>query len=143
MVDDQFVKGFDALIAELKELAPNIEKNSLRTGIHKAAQFMKEKVRDAAPQKTGRLKANIGAKRRRGNRYEVVSSVIGPFYARFVEKGHTLKRGKNTIGHVPANPFIQRTFEANKEAVVEVAKKAGVEAIQKTVAKLRAKMPKV
>lgn len=149
MVDDQFVKGLDALISELKDLPANIEKNALRTSVFKAAQFMRDKVKEAAPARTGKLKASIKAKRSRGSREEVAAGVTGSFVARWVEKGHTLKshgRSKGSrqiVGHVPANPFILRAFEANQEGALAIARKAIVEAIGKQIAKLRAKMPKI
>ncbi len=156
---DDFVKGLDALLAEMKELAPNIEKESLRTGVFRAAQFMRDRLKEAAPvsggdpPKGGRFKAyppgtlrrSLKAKRRRGTRGEAAAGVTGAFYARWVEHGHVLKsHGKNgqVIGHVPPNPFIRGTFEANKEQAMEEVRKGVLEQVRKRMEKLRAKMPK-
>jgi HK97 gp10 family phage protein len=158
-VADDFVKGLDDLLKELKEMSPNIEKESLRTGIFRAAQFMRDKVKDAAPISDGArprggrfrnllpgdLKRSIKAKRRRGTKTEAAAGVSGNFYAKFVEFGHVLKGhrpNREILGHVPANPFIARTFEANKDGAIEEVRKGVLEQIKKRIAKLRSKMPK-
>jgi HK97 gp10 family phage protein len=159
---DDFVKGLDDLLAALKDLPGNIEKNSLRTGVFRGAQFLRDKVSDAAPisdgypPKGGRmrkyppgtLKKSIKAKRRRGTKQEAAAGITGAFYAKWVEKGHTLKShgrkaDRKVVGHVPPHPFIQQTFEANKDQVLEVMRKGFAEAVGKALARLRSKMPKI
>jgi HK97 gp10 family phage protein len=157
---DEFVKGLDELMAELKDLPGNIEKGALRTSMFRAAQFMRDKVKEAAPISSGEppkgkrfakyppgtLRKSIKAKRRRGTATEAAAAITGAFYAKWVEFGHVLKGhkpGKVTLGQVAPNPFILNAFEANKEAALEVARKGLVEEIAKRIARLRSRMPKV
>ena len=135
MADDPYIKGLAELLSELRELPGNIEKNALRTGVFRAAQFLRDRIKDAAPISSGNppkgqkfrekyppgtLKKSIKAKRRRGTREEVAAGITGAFYAKWVEFGHLIKsHGRNkgdrqVLGHVPANPFIARTYESSK-----------------------------
>jgi HK97 gp10 family phage protein len=159
---DDFVKGLDDLLAALKDLPGNIEKTSLRTGLFRGAQLLRDKIKDAAPISSGyppkggrmakylpgTLKKSIKAKRRRGTRQEAAAGITGAFYARWVEEGHTLKsHGKKmdreVIGHVPPNPFIRQTFETNKEAALEEMRRGFAEGVKKALDRLRSKMPKI
>lgn len=157
---DEFVKGLDALLSEFKELAPRIEQESLRTGVFRAAQFLRDRVKEAAPVSSGEppkggrfkkfppgtLRKSFKAKRRRGEKGVVAAGLTGAFYAKFVEFGHTLKGhrpNREELGHVPANPFIRHAFEANQEQAMEVVRKGVLEQIQKRMERLRAKGPKV
>jgi HK97 gp10 family phage protein len=158
---DEFVKGLNELMTELKKLPGNVSQNGLRTGIFRAAQFMRDRVKETAPVSSGNppkgrairekyppgtLRKTLKAKRRRGSKTEVAAGVTGVFYAKFVEFGHVLKSHgrkkdqREVIGHVPANPFIARAFEGNKEKAIEEMKKGIVESIQKQLAKRRAKI---
>lgn len=156
---DDFVKGLDALLSELKDLAPNIEKESLRTGVFRAAQSLRDKIKAVAPVSSGTppkggrfkeytpgtLRKSIKAKRRRGTRTEAAAGITGAFYAKWVELGHVLKGhkpNKEDLGHVPGTYFIRNTFEANKEAIVEEVRKGALEQIKKKIERLRSKMPK-
>lgn len=158
---DDVVKGLDELVAALKDLPGNIEKGALRTGVFRGAQFLRDRVKEAAPISSGyppkggrmkkyvpgTLKKSFKAKRRRGTRTEAAAGITGAFYAKWVEKGHTLKshgpkRQREVIGHVPPNPFIQRTFEANKEQALEVMRRGFAEGVGKALERLRSKMPK-
>lgn len=153
---EEFLKGLGNLTAALKDIAPNIEKNALRTGIFRAAQFMRDKAKENAPASSGEppkggrfkkyppgtLRASLKAKRARGEKGEVRAGVTGAFYAKWVEFGHVLKGhkpGRETLGHIPANPFLLRTFEENKDEVVQTMKKGILEAIEKGIKKFRDK----
>lgn len=163
MSNDPYIKGLTELLSELRELPGNIEKNALRTGVFRAAQMMRDRLKSAAPMSSGMppkgkkfrekyppgtLKRSIRAKRRRGTKDEVAAGITGAFYAKWVEFGHFLKtKGKRkserqVIGHVPANPFIARTYETSKEDAMLEVRKGILEAIKKQIEKLRAKMPK-
>lgn len=163
MADDPYIKGLAELLSELRELPGNIEKNALRTGVFRAAQLMRDRLKAAAPMSSGvppkgkkfrekyppgTLRKSIRAKRRRGTRDEVAAGITGAFYAKWVEFGHFLKStgkrksDRQVIGHVAANPFIARTYEATKEEAMQEVRKGILEAIAKQVEKLRAKMPK-
>jgi HK97 gp10 family phage protein len=163
MADDPYIKGLAELLSELRDLPGNIEKNALRTGIFRAAQLMRDRLKAAAPMSSGNppkgkkfrekyppgtLKKSIKAKRRRGTREEVAAGITGAFYAKWVEFGHMIKShgrkkaDRQVLGHVPANPFIARTYEASKEEALQEVRRGILDAIGKQVEKLRAKMPK-
>ncbi|MBX9580480.1 MAG: HK97 gp10 family phage protein [Gemmataceae bacterium] len=160
MADDMFIKGADELIQALKDLPLELNKAELRAGLVKGAQFLRDRIREAAPvsdnvpprggrfkgMKPGNLRRSIKARGRRGTRTEAAAAVTGPFYAKWVEFGHTLKsHGKKAdrrvIGHVPANPFIRTTVEANKEAVVDEVRKGVVAYLARRFQRLRGKRP--
>ncbi len=161
MADDDVIKGLDPLLEALKTLAPNVEKDALRTGVFRGAQFLRDKVREAAPVssgsppkggrmarfKPGTLRKSIRAKRRRGTRTEAAAGITGAFYAKWVELGHTLKShgkkaNRTVIGHVPANPFIRNAFEANKDLAMDEMRKGFAEGVNKVLGKLNGKGPK-
>ena len=152
--NDEFLKGLGELLAELKQIAATVQNNALCTGVFRAAQMMRDKAKANAPVSSGdppkggrfakytpgTLRDSLKAKRRRGSRTEVAAGVTGAFYAKWVEFGHTLvghKPDKKVLGHVPANPFLRRTFEENQKDAVDVMKQGIVEAIRKRVDKLK------
>lgn len=162
MADDDFVKGLDGLLEELKGLPGNIEANALRASVLEAAHLMSGVVAQEAPISSpedaqrrggrfkglapGYLKQSFHAKKVRPKKGEVAAGVKGAFYAKMVEFGHLLKsHGKNgrTIGHVPANNFIRRAFEKNKEWAMDVMRRSVVAEIKKRIAKAKAKEAKL
>jgi HK97 gp10 family phage protein len=162
MADDRWVKGVDELTAALKDLPLGLSKGDLRAGLVKGAQFLRDRLREAAPVSDnvpprggrfkglapGTLRRSFRAKGRRGTRTEAAAGVSGAFYAKWVEFGHTLKsHGKKAdrqvIGHVPANPFIRTTFEAHKEAVMEEVRKGIVGYLSRRFARLRQHRPRL
>jgi HK97 gp10 family phage protein len=139
---DEPIKGLKDLLADLQALPANMQKNSLRTSIFKGAQDLAAKVAAAAPVNTGSLKESIKAKRSRGKAGEVAAGIGGNYITKWVEFGHLLTKGKRrnggkVVGHVPANPFIARTFEANKESLVNAIREGLAGAIEKGMRKLK------
>lgn len=156
---DEIVKGLDVLTAALQELPKNLQANALRTAVFRAAQELRDRVRDAAPISSGdppkgkkfakfppgTLGNSIKAKRRRGEQGQVTASVTGVHYAKWVEFGHMLRGhrpGRVELGHVPANPFVRRTAMAFQDQAIDIMKKGLAEAIDKQKQKLAAKLPK-
>ena len=157
------LRGLDELLNLLGNLSPNIQKNVMRTAVFRAAQMFRNEVRAGAPvgdgdpkkggrfaqYPTGTLKKSFRAVRGRVDETGAKAGIKGIFYARFVEFGHTLKThgktkgSRQVIGHVPANNFIQRAFEANQERAVEVVKEAILPEVKKQMEKAMSKMPKV
>ena len=134
---ENVIKGLPELIKELQELPKRMEQNVLRTAIFRAAQFLRDRIKEAAPvydgypprggrfagMKPGGLKASIVAVRRRGAKGEVAAGVGGPWYTRLVEYGHALKTHgskKRVVGHVPANPFVRSTAERFKGQIMDI-----------------------
>jgi HK97 gp10 family phage protein len=161
MADDKFIRGQDALIQDLKDLPLDLNKAELRAGLIKGAQLLRDRIREAAPVsdnvpprggrfkdlKPGTLRRSIKAKGRRGTRTQAAAGITAAFYAKWVEFGHTLKShgrkaDREVIGHVPANPFVRRTFEANREAVLKAVREGVVGFLARRFQRLRAKGPK-
>jgi HK97 gp10 family phage protein len=170
VANDDFVKGLNDLLAELKDLPGNIEKIALRSSVVEGSKVMAEAVSKEAPvaaggvrkgkfirnRKTkqviaqrvhfpGNLKRSFKAASGRASKGEVSSGVRGDYYARFVEFGHALKShgkkaARKVIGHVPPNPFMMRAFEATKDQVLETTKRSLIEQIEKRIARARAKL---
>lgn len=107
-----------------EELKPILEEYSQEVwelkeqALDKASDYMVEKLEDASPVKTGELKKNWV----RTDKYK---------NARYI--GNTTAAGKNEYGYdIPltnilefsskGNPFIRKTFEANKEAIIKIVK---------------------
>lgn len=99
---------------------------ALRTG----AKMILQKVRAAAPRKTGRLKrATVVAtsrinQRRRNGKVGVYlrvkpgrsrADLKGAWYGKFVENGY--KRGQTVV---PGRKFVRNTFDANKQAALNL-----------------------
>jgi HK97 gp10 family phage protein len=162
-MSDDFVKGLDGLLEMLKEIGPNLHKNAMRTATFRAAQEIVPELKKAAPvggssnpkgskmaekYPIGALKKGFRARRGRADEAGANAGIKGVFYAKFVEFGHTLKRRgggktKETIGHVPARPFIGPTFEAHKERLINVVRDNLLPEIKKQIDKARAKMAKI
>lgn len=162
MADDQFIKGVDALLQDLRDLPLDLSKGELRAGLVKGAQYLRDRLKEAAPVSDdvpprggrfkhlspGTLRRSFKAKGRRGTRTEAAAGISGAFYAKWVEFGHTLKShgpkaGRRVVGHVPANPFIRTTFEAHREAVVAEVRAGIVGYLARRFQRLRAKGPRV
>ncbi len=109
-----------------ERLGDRVTMLALRTG----AKMILQKVRAAAPVKTGRLKrATVVAnsrihQRRRNGKVGVYlrvkpgrsrSDMKGAWYGKFVENGY--KRGQT---QVPGRKFVRNTFDANKQAALDL-----------------------
>lgn len=171
MRDEEFIQGLDGLLEVLDQLGPNLKKNAMRTATFRAAQDLVPKVKEAAPKgggtnpkgkkfadkfPIGSLKKLFKATRGRADEEGASAGLKGAFYAKFIEFGHFLRkhgakkrkktrihRGGEIIGHVPANPFILRVFEENKDHLVNVVNDNLVPEIRKQVEKAQSKMGKV
>lgn len=158
--DKDFQASLQALMDELKNLPGNIEQGALKRALEEAAVIMAAGASQMAPvaeaprtvnHKSGAvtylpgfLKTSFRAAKPRVRRGQVSVGVIGAYYARFVEKGHTVKWGKKgkEVGHVPANPFIRRAFDANQAWALDVARRMLVEEIGKRISQLQRKVNK-
>ncbi|MGZ8916227.1 MAG: HK97-gp10 family putative phage morphogenesis protein [Methylobacter sp.] len=119
-----------ALYQFSERLGDRVTLLALRTG----ANYMLKKVREAEPVKTGRLKRATVVKnsrinqRRRNGKVGVYITVKpgkkrtdtkGAWYGKFVEIGY--KRGSTVI---TGRHFVKATFEANKQAAIDLTLQA-------------------
>lgn len=164
---DDFAKALDDLVAELKDLPAGLERGPFRKAMEEMAVTVAAAVSQEAPvsdaprtlsrRRTkdgpreayvtvlpGNLKANIQARKVRTKKGEVMTGVEAPYYARFVEKGHTVKFGRNEpiVGHVPANAFMMRGFEKSKQWAMDLARRTLVEELEKRIARAKRKRVK-
>jgi HK97 gp10 family phage protein len=135
------VEGLQELERRLKAFGPKIVRNGLRTSAYAGAKVMMNAVKETAPVRTGELRANIRAFKRRGQPNEARYSVgvrgltrkfgntpqnrrlrrvgkkyrvDGPgFYARFVEFG---------TSKMAARPFMRPAFLANTDRAIAAVK---------------------
>lgn len=105
------VIGLPDLSETLTAVMPREAKNILRRTTYGLATVARDRIRERAPERTGRLKRSIKAKRDRGTSTEMAASVIADksggrsgsgFHAHFLEFG-TVKMG--------AQPFINPAVE--------------------------------
>lgn len=137
------IEGLSELDRKLRELGPKVAANGLRAANFAAARVFREAAKQEAPIRTGLLRANIIASRRRTPNYIAqhtirLSSkarkyantaqnrrlrrvgkkyrVEGPaFYGRFVEFGFHTRDGR----FIPPNPFLRRAFTNNLQNAIE------------------------
>lgn len=157
---EDFVRGLDGLIKELKDLPAGLQRGALKKAIDELAVTIAAAVSQEAPvsdsahslsKKTsatgprqqyvtllsGNLKANIQALKSRARGWSVTGGIESPYYARFVEKGHVIKwkRKGPVVGHVPANAFALRGFEKSREWAMDLAKKTLIDEFEKRIAR--------
>lgn len=113
------VIGLDALGADFLELSQALQRKVAREAVLAGARVARDKVRESAPVRTGRLKRGTVASvaRRSDTPGEAVAGVRisaprsdkqAPFYWRFIELG---------TRHMIAAPFIRPTWDANLAAI--------------------------
>lgn len=138
------IEGLKELDAKLREFGPKVAENGLRAATRAAAVVFANALKGAAPVKTGLLKANLVASKRRAsganharyaarvkpgpikkyvsnrsnkrmNRVGQKYQTEGPaFYARFVEYGTSKWRG---------HPFMRQAFGASYDSALDAFKK--------------------
>ncbi|MFP1646117.1 HK97 gp10 family phage protein [Pontitalea aquivivens] len=83
------VSGIRDVNAVLSEIAPREAKNLMRATVHDIAGQLAKSAKAKAPVDEGDLRRGIKARRRRGTRTQIVSTVdvVGAFYWRFLEYG--------------------------------------------------------
>ena len=105
--------GARELDAMLKRLPKHLGERVLVNAVRAGAQVVRAEAKARAPVKTGRLRANIIARRAKG-RGAAVTVSVGPsrkaWYGRLVEFG-TVTTG--------ARPFLRPAFESTKRAALD------------------------
>lgn len=119
--------GLKETVEGLKELDRTTQRRLIRKAQRPAAKLLQSAARAEAPEKTGNLKKQIKIKSGRtrgGTKLSVgFTNFIGKaYYAAFILLGW--KHGSRKLGNarksIPANDFLGRAYEANKEAAAEL-----------------------
>ncbi len=98
MTFDVTIRGIADVNRILKEIAPNEAKNLMRATVQAIAVDVAKAAKDRTPDDTGLLDKSIKAKRERGTRTTIASSVRvagAAFYWRFLEYG----QGPDNVEH--------------------------------------------
>lgn len=135
------LSGFEQVYKALEALPAKIQKKALREGVKKAGEFLRDRIAERAPYRTGLLRDSIVAGSARTKKLSVAIS-IGPaatnrpkasgdkrqeqslggetsgdkkpkdaYYAKFIEFG--------TV-NMAARPFMRPVLDANSEAITSI-----------------------
>lgn len=138
------VQGFKELEAKLKALPWEVGSKVLRTAVLTSAKPMLDEAKAQAPAKTGRLKKSIARRvylTDQGTK-AVVMIYIKPaaWYGRLVHQGVNAQRqrrgGKRHSVVIPANPFLRRAFDSQKDAYITLLKQNLEKGIARAIAKI-------
>ena len=111
------IEGLDVLIEELNKIGDEerIEKIK-RTALRKAGNLIRDEMKKEAPVDTGAMKESIrnSVKQRDDGLYAEIKPSRKHYQYKFLELGTT---------KMQANPFMQRTFEKNKDNAQKIIEK--------------------
>ena len=119
--------GFTQAVEQiLQEYAGNVTEGT-KAAVKKVAEQAKKETQAASPRRTGRYKRGWAVKEevQRLSSEAIVHNRTSYQLTHLLEKGHALKRGGRTIGHVRAFPHIgpaeERAIRNLEEAVERIA----------------------
>jgi hypothetical protein len=123
------VMDFDKAMSDiLKEYGDSVEEKSHKAAA-KVAKIAKQEVQAGAPHRSGRYRKGWSVTEEKTSRLWFEYTVHNRSryqLAHLLEKGHALKRGGRTYGHVPARPHIapaeQKAVRNYEEALERIAK---------------------
>lgn len=110
------LEGIDELLAkteELGRLGGRIENEALKAG----AEVIVQAAKNEAPVRTGRTKEEIGIVGGVRTKDGIKTVKIGALTGRTSTVLHFLEKGTSKM---PANPFLSRAFEANKDIAQKI-----------------------
>ena len=136
------IEGLAELRQKLLTLPKELQKGPLRSAVSAGAKVIQDKAKALAAEDTGTLKRAIYRTRSRSMSSAVQETAIvgvrygkrfrrrnlDAWYWRFLEFG---------TSKMAARPFLRPAFDTSKEKAVEVLKAKLLQAIDRTVAKLR------
>lgn len=135
--------GMDALLRELHELPAKLERKAFTNATRAGAKVVVDEAKQSDAFKdrgkkygryahrVGNLRKSIKVYKARGKKGEVTfyAGVIGgkkkddAYYARWVERGHAIgkkgRKGKGSVGQVPAHPFLRPAFDNNRQKILD------------------------
>lgn len=121
--------GGPALIKALNELPDKLLNKSLRIGLQKGAEAIRDEMIRLAPSDDGDLRAGIGIEKPKRNKRGERRVMIGPggkqFYAKFLEFGayqttHGKKGDRRRVGFKHPRSFILPAFDKHTDNVIEL-----------------------
>lgn len=132
---DSKILGLEQVLQNLSRIEETVRKKVVRQALRKGGDYLVDKLRSAVPRDTGELADNINRVRRKDNiqgEDEYAVSTGKAYWGAFHEfgtgvreprKADVLMNSAGTIFGVKAkgirpNPWFTRTWEANKERVL-------------------------
>ncbi len=126
------IKGGLELLRKLEQFPRTVQRKLLRQAIRDGARPILAAAKANAPVLTGALKASLRLRVRKNVKPGVYAVQIqagkygefrgDQFYAAFLELGHRLghRRLGNSRAIVPANPFMRRAADMNKDRAARI-----------------------
>jgi hypothetical protein len=142
------LEGWEELQKVLKEMPASIEKRVIKKGIVDAAEMLvvELKATKLFKDNTGNLRKSIRPVKRGMKKGVIRGQVIaGAPHARLVEFGY-MKKLKTGTFNVPGKYFMKKTFEQNRQKLIDGLKtklEENVKKYQKRMARKAAKAAKV
>lgn len=157
------VKGLDELLASLKQLPQNIQKNVVRGAIRAGAASLVKEAKANVPVDTGNLKKSIGIVAVKSKKPQYIQFKVTTrkgyglkndgWYAHMVEFGTLGKRDEPLSSEThrslkakemaekgfgsPAQPFMRPAYENKGEEAIDVAKEYMSKRIDKEIQKVK------
>lgn len=129
------IVGIEGINRTLKEIAPREARNLLRATVHDIASQLVKSAREKAPSDDGDLKKGIKAKRERGTKTSVESTVrSAAFYWRYLEYG----QGPDGVEHA----FFLKSLQEMRPNMDEVYLRAFVKKLEARLARERKRAAK-
>ena len=112
------------VLKALDDLADRDAKRTMQKATKKAATFLAQKARLAAPRRTGRLRKSVTARAAKRDRPGAYVSARAP-HRHLVQLGTDVRRSGSHGGggRMPANPFISRTADRYGDQALDVAER--------------------
>ncbi|USK56574.1 HK97 gp10 family phage protein [Cytobacillus solani] len=124
------LQGMNQLLQQIQQMGRAVDTHVKEKALKEGGNFMKDKVKAFAPERTGKLKENIAVSDVIGDEIAVGIDQQGDaFYAHILEFGRKAgvakikRKGKKIDYPYPAmapKPFIGPAFENNKQAVQDI-----------------------
>lgn len=115
----------DEVTKALDQLDKKGSAKALKAAVRKAGNYLKPKVKSAAPKRTGALQKSVKVKVKKSRQSGDVFAVVAPFarHRHLVLQGTKDRFTRNGAfrGQMPANPFVDRVADAHEAQAIRVA----------------------
>jgi len=114
------MQGFDELRKKLKQLAPNVQNNTIKQSLRKQASKLLAQIRANYPAvRTGTTKKSFKVRARRGKPGVLSIEVASDWYiSRFQELGWT-KKTKTGSRKFKGNNYVVNTYNSMREQLIK------------------------
>lgn len=142
------LQGWEELQKLLKEMPDNIEKRVVKKGIVDAAEMLAVELKATKlfKDRTGNLRKSIQPVKKGTKKGVIRGQVIAKApHAHLVERGYMRKTKTGTF-QIPGTYFMTKTFEENRQKLIDGLKtklEEGIKKYQKRMARKAAKAAKV